>query len=79
MWRSIKQSCIADSTMEAEYVAACEASKEAVRLRKFLKYLEVVPNVDEPMTLYVIIVGLSLTQRNFEAISTLSKLRGNTI
>ncbi|KAA0050040.1 gag/pol protein [Cucumis melo var. makuwa] len=30
VWRSIKQSCIADSTMEAEYVAACEAAKEAV-------------------------------------------------
>ena len=29
-WRSVKQSCIADSTMEAEYVAACEVSKEAV-------------------------------------------------
>ncbi|KAL0549956.1 hypothetical protein IC582_014451 [Cucumis melo] len=28
--RSIKQSCIADSTMEVEYVAACEAAKEAV-------------------------------------------------
>ncbi|KAA0046766.1 gag/pol protein [Cucumis melo var. makuwa] len=30
VWRSIKQSCIADSTMEAEYVAACEAAKEVV-------------------------------------------------
>ncbi|KAA0043130.1 gag/pol protein [Cucumis melo var. makuwa] len=30
VWRSIKQSCIADSTMEVEYVAACEAAKEAV-------------------------------------------------
>ena len=29
-WRSAKQSCIADSTMEAEYVVACEATKEAV-------------------------------------------------
>ena len=26
-WRSIKQSCIADSTMEAQYVAACDAAK----------------------------------------------------
>ena len=35
-WRSVKQSCIADSTMEAEYVAACEAAKEAIWLKKFL-------------------------------------------
>ncbi|KAK6115898.1 hypothetical protein DH2020_008167 [Rehmannia glutinosa] len=40
IWRSIKQSCIADSTMEAEYVAACEAAKEAVWLRNFLLSIE---------------------------------------
>ncbi|GFS37990.1 hypothetical protein Acr_00g0055090 [Actinidia rufa] len=28
-WRSVKQSCITDSTIEAEYIAACEAAKEA--------------------------------------------------
>ena len=32
VWRSIKQSCIEDSTMEAEYVAASEASKEVIWL-----------------------------------------------
>ncbi|TYK02155.1 gag/pol protein [Cucumis melo var. makuwa] len=52
VWRSIKQGCIADSTMEAEYVAACEAAKEAVWLRKFLYDLEVVPNMNFPITLY---------------------------
>ncbi|KAA0034955.1 gag/pol protein [Cucumis melo var. makuwa] len=52
VWRSIKQGCIADSTMEAEYVAACEAAKEAVWLRKFLHDLEVVLNMNLPMTLY---------------------------
>ena len=52
VWRSIKQTCIADSTMEAEYVAACEAAKEAVWLRKFLTDLEVVPNMHLPITLY---------------------------
>ena len=31
-WRSVKQSCIANSTIEAEYVAAYEAAKEAVWL-----------------------------------------------
>ncbi|KAA0051845.1 gag/pol protein [Cucumis melo var. makuwa] len=52
VWRSIKQGCIADSTMEAEYVAACEAAKEAVWLRKFLIDLEVVPNMSKPITFY---------------------------
>ena len=42
-WRSIKKSSIANSTMEAEYIAACEAAKEAVWLKKFYTNLEVVP------------------------------------
>ena len=29
-WKSIRQKCSANSTTEAEYVAACEALKEAV-------------------------------------------------
>ena len=52
LWRSIKQSYIADSTMDAEYVVACEAAKEAVWLHKFLGYLEVVPDMDNLLTLY---------------------------
>ena len=41
-WRSVKQSCIVDSTMEAKYVATCEAAKEVVWLKKFLSDLSVV-------------------------------------
>ncbi|KAA0040367.1 gag/pol protein [Cucumis melo var. makuwa] len=52
VWHSIKQGCIADSTMEAEYIAACEAAKEVVWLRKFLHDLEVVPNMNLSITLY---------------------------
>ena len=52
VWRSIKQSSIADSTMEAEYIAASEAAKEAVWLKNFLSDLEVVPGMDKPVTLY---------------------------
>ena len=52
VWRSIKQNCIADSTMEAEYVAASETAKEEVWLCKFLSDLEVVPNMDKPLTLF---------------------------
>ena len=52
VWRSVKQSSIADSTMEAEYIAASKAAKEAVWLKNFLSDLEVVPNMDKPITLY---------------------------
>ena len=38
-WFSRKQSCVALSTAEAEYVAACSASCEAVWLRKLLSDL----------------------------------------
>ncbi|KAH9671402.1 Integrase catalytic domain-containing protein [Citrus sinensis] len=51
-WRSVKQSCIADSTTEAEYVAASKAAKEAVWLRKFLQDLEMVPAITAPLKLF---------------------------
>ena len=38
-WFSRKQSCVALSTVEAEYVAACSASCEVVWLRKLLSNL----------------------------------------
>ena len=47
IWRSIKQSSIADSTMEAEYIAACEAAKESVWLKKFCTDLEIIPRMNE--------------------------------
>eukprot|EP00253_Pinus_taeda_P033202 PITA_33202 len=40
-WRSRKQSVPADSTTDAEYVAAAEATKEIVWLRKILEDLQV--------------------------------------
>ncbi|TYK11932.1 gag/pol protein [Cucumis melo var. makuwa] len=39
VWRSIKQSCIADSTMEAEYVVACKAAKEALQIHENLEVI----------------------------------------
>ncbi|KAH9781613.1 hypothetical protein KPL71_008538 [Citrus sinensis] len=51
-WRSVKQSSIADSTTEAEYMAASEAAKEAIWLRKFLQDLDVVPAVTAPLKLF---------------------------
>ena len=51
-WRSVKQSSFAYSSMEAEYIAASEAAKEAVWLKNFLLNLGVVPSVQSGVTLY---------------------------
>ncbi|KAM2382860.1 hypothetical protein ACFXTH_040483 [Malus domestica] len=51
-WKSKKQSVIADSTTEAEYVAAAEAGKEAFWMKKFITELGVVPTITSPVTLY---------------------------
>ena len=51
-WRSVKQSCIDNSTMEAEYVASCEAAKDTVWLKKFLSDLGVVRMKQVPITLF---------------------------
>ena len=50
--RSVKQSCIAHSTKEAEYVAARKVAKEAVWLKKFLYDLGVVSMEQVPITLF---------------------------
>ena len=40
-WKSLKQSVIADLTMEAENIAASEAAKEAFWFKKFITELDV--------------------------------------
>nr|GFB17452.1 hypothetical protein [Tanacetum cinerariifolium] len=55
-WKSAKQSIFATSSAEAEYIAAFDASKEAVweavRVRKFISGLSVVPTIEEPIRMY---------------------------
>ena len=43
-WKSSKQTVIADSTMEAEYIAASEAAKEAFWYKKFAAEIGVMPS-----------------------------------
>ncbi|GMP98267.1 hypothetical protein CsSME_00046221 [Camellia sinensis var. sinensis] len=51
-WSSKKQSCIALSTMEAEFVACSSAVQEAVWLRRFLQHLDVVTHTSDPVTIH---------------------------
>nr|GEY88393.1 hypothetical protein [Tanacetum cinerariifolium] len=48
-WKSAKQSIFATSSAEAEYIAAFDASNEAVWVRKFISRLGVVPTIEEPI------------------------------
>ncbi|GJS68199.1 retrotransposon protein, putative, ty1-copia subclass [Tanacetum coccineum] len=50
--KSAKQSIFATSSAEAEYIAAFDASKEAVWVRKFISGLGVVPTIEKPINRY---------------------------
>ncbi|KAK8563304.1 hypothetical protein V6N12_035454 [Hibiscus sabdariffa] len=51
-WKSSKQDTVADSTTEAEYIAASEAAKEAVWIKKFITGLGVIPSISDAVDLY---------------------------
>ncbi|KAK8631789.1 hypothetical protein V6N13_028568 [Hibiscus sabdariffa] len=51
-WKSSKQDTVADSTIEAEYITASEAAKEAVWIKKIVKELGVVPSISDALELY---------------------------
>ena len=51
-WKSAKESVIASSTMEAEFVACFEATIHALWLRNFISGLEVVNTITKPLKIY---------------------------
>ncbi|XP_057994493.1 secreted RxLR effector protein 161-like [Hevea brasiliensis] len=51
-WKSAKQTLIATSTMEAEYVACYEATCQAVWLKKLISGILVVESISRPLTIY---------------------------
>ena len=51
-WCSSKQSDIAGSTCEVEYMAALEAAHEAIWVKEFITDLGVIPNASGPITLF---------------------------
>jgi len=51
-WKSSKQSIVADSTTESKYIAASDAAKEAVWMKKFITDLDVVPSIRKPIKIF---------------------------
>ncbi|KAL0434339.1 UNVERIFIED_CONTAM: Retrovirus-related Pol polyprotein from transposon TNT 1-94 [Sesamum latifolium] len=51
-WKSSKQDTTADSTTEAEYIAASEAANEAVWMKNYIQELGVVPSIAEPVAIF---------------------------
>ena len=51
-WRSSKQSTVADSTTEAEYIAINEAAKEVVWIQTLMGDLRVVPSIQDPIKVF---------------------------
>ncbi|KAL0458345.1 UNVERIFIED_CONTAM: hypothetical protein Slati_0461700 [Sesamum latifolium] len=52
IWKSSKEDTTADSTMEANYIAASEAAKEAVWMKNYIQKLGVVPSIAEPVVIF---------------------------
>ena len=50
-WKSSKQPITTDLMTEAHYIAASDATKEAVWLRKFITNLGVLPTISDPIPL----------------------------
>ncbi|KAK1649170.1 hypothetical protein QYE76_066975, partial [Lolium multiflorum] len=51
-WMSSKQCTVAKSSTESEYIAASEASSEAVWMKRFIIELGVVPSALDPLVIY---------------------------
>src|SRR3954454_18655446 len=51
-WRSAKQSVVAKSSTESEYIAASEAAQEAIWMKEFITELGVVPSALDPLVIY---------------------------
>ena len=52
LWCSKKQSCVALSTMEAEYVACSAATQDVIWSKSFLQHLEIVKIALESVTIF---------------------------
>ena len=70
-WSSSKQSVVAGSTCEVEYIAASEAANEGVCMKEFISDLGVIPSASGPMKIFcdntgaiALAKGIQISQEN---------------
>ena len=51
-WCSLKQTVVAGSTCEPEYIATSEAANEGVWMKEFISHLGVIPDASGPMKIF---------------------------
>ena len=51
-WRSAKQSLVATSTMEAEFISLFEATSQGIWLKSFMAGLQVIDSIPRPLKIY---------------------------
>ena len=51
-WKNFKQQTVADSVIKVEYIAASEAAKEDVWMKKFITKLDMISKIEQPVPLY---------------------------
>ncbi|XP_070005861.1 secreted RxLR effector protein 161-like [Nicotiana sylvestris] len=51
-WRSVKQTIVATSTMEAEFIACYEATSQALWLKNFISGLRIVDSISRPLRIF---------------------------
>ena len=63
-WKSAKQSVIASSTMEAEFIGCFEATNHGLWLRNFLSGLRVMDSISRPLKIYCDNVAVVFFSKN---------------
>src|SRR4051812_20165365 len=78
-WRSGKKSVVAQSSMESEYIASCEASNEVHWLKKFVIELGVFPSCTDPVSIYCDNTGAIANVKEPRTHSTAKHILGHSI
>ena len=73
-WKSVKQTLVTSSNMEAEFVAFYEAFNQKIWLHNFITSLQVVVGIDRPILIYYDNELLNCIQRTIGVRQNLSTL-----